>query len=253
MMRTRDGYVLVYTLWMLSLLSTMLFSVSTSLNFLYKRDKTERDRTAFMYEAPAVAKLSLWRLLNSHPPAYPGLLSLPYETKIRVQKREYLVRIEAEDGKLPISKLSTDDWKRFLISFIQDKDMAEEMAMSIYKIGGVKSINELYWVVGEDKFLKIKEYLSNYAPRLNVNYADDIAFYTIGFSKSDIELIKLERSEGPVDIRRISNQANEYIIIKYLVSTPRPTYYRVKVQMLEPVRLDTTFILSPDMQILDRL
>ncbi|MCS7307415.1 MAG: hypothetical protein NZ526_02560 [Aquificaceae bacterium] len=253
MTRAKNGYVLVYTLWMLSLLSTVLFSVSTSLSTLYRRDKIERDRVAFVYEAHAVAKLSLWRLLNSYPPAYPGLLSLPYETKVKIQKREYLVRIDAEDGNLPASKLSKDEWERFLISFVGDRRVAEKIAIDIHNYGRIRSINELYWIVGEDKFPRMREYLSNHAPRLNVNYASDLALYAIGLSRSDIELIKLERSNGPVDIRRISNPANESIILRYIVSTPRPTYYRVKVQMMEPVRMDLTLILSPDMQILDRL
>lgn len=247
------GFVIIYTLWIMSALFVMLFIASVSVQSTYFGESIKRDRLAFIFESQAVARIALWRLLNSYPPTYTGILALPYLTEISVMNRTYEVIIEAEDSKVPINRLDTNGYERFAETLLGNKDVGKLIFEYVQRNGHIDSINELYNLIGEDAFFKVKKIITAYAPRLNLNYASYESLIIIGLSRNDIEAIISRRKYGVINIMDVNNAFNEHILLKYVISTPRPSYYRVRVKMKKPFVLEVEYILSPDVKILDRI
>jgi hypothetical protein len=238
---------------MMSAMFVILFVASASVQNIYLGESRDRDKLAFTFESQAVARIALWKLLNSYPPTYAGILTLPYEMELKVMNRVYNVRIEAEDSKVPVNRLNLNELMNLTDIFLGDRNKGRLIFTYLQLNGRMNSVNELYNIIGSNGFGKLKDHVTAYSPRLNLNYADEKSIRVIGLGRGDIEAIISRRKDGVVNIMDITNTFNETILLKYATSTPRPAYYRIKVRMAKPFYSEAEYILSPDMQILDRL
>ncbi|RMH81406.1 MAG: hypothetical protein D6674_00245 [Acidobacteria bacterium] len=258
-MNNKRGYVLLFTLWMISFMSLTVFTLLASLREVYIRESTAKHKLAFIHESPAVAKVALWKLLNSYEPTYTGILSIPSSQELTILERKYKVLIEAEDAKLPINRVDNKAVENLLKILLKDGNMHKDLALKliaerVHNNKGLDSINEIYYILGEDKFRRLKDYISTYISRTNLNYAHREVLYSLGFSKSEVEAVEVQRKQAILDINWFRNYNKDLWerIQNYVVLTPRPTYYRVKILMIEPIQLESTFVLSPDLRVVER-
>jgi len=220
------------------------------------------DRFLLIEEALSVGRVAISNAVRITSPLMLRSVKLPYEMSMEVGPRRYKVRLEAEDGRLPVRYPSfkplflkrlllglgfTEEEARIVSDSLADFQDPDELrrpngAESDYyrKLGynapnkPLRSLQEIVWVRGIDyeMYKKISDFVSVYTGNVNVNFAPEEVLKALGFSDDEVRLLLRARQRGAITfslLRQIlGNRFN--ILINYLSLVPTPSLYRLKVE-----------------------
>lgn len=256
------GFILIYTLWIIGGVSVIISLISSKILFYNYYYNGYLNRLLSVYESKAVAVIALERSLRSME-ANPGLLPLLEEPDtVSYAGREYKVYVSPEDAKLPIRFLGLNMIKRMLYtSGMKGKDAdyyASKIAQGI-QMEKYQHVGMLYWMLDEDYrlYLKIKDNVSFYTSRVNVNYASAEVLLSLGFTEKDIEKIMQYRKRGEfIDFFEFKSYLSDrWTEFEHIITlAPRPNLYRVKVKLVKPQEgQEVEYIISNDFSLIDRI
>lgn len=281
-MRVQKGSILVYTLWILSAVSLILSLTLSDLRILNLSAGKYTERYKFLIEAHAAAKIALLQALNFSSIVGRVRVNLEKNYSIALGARKYIVRLSAEDGRYPITidfalsselnklfrALGFKDFESLTDSILdfQDKDNLVRLKgaeKDYYEKFGYTppnrkfiSLEELIWVKDIDflTYKKLKNYITVYTNRININYASKEVLIAIGFSQEQAKRIVELRKRSPVSVQEIKRIVGaKWDFLRFRISLiPLPQMYRAEVtstQTGERVNL----IITPNGKIVDIL
>ncbi len=281
-MKIGKGSVLIYTLWILAVVSLILSLVLYDLKLLNLQAGKQVERYKFLIESHAAAKVALLEALK-----FPSLVG---RVKVNLNRnyivdlggRKYIVKLSAEDGRYPVTinyastaelirlfralKLKSPEELADVILDFQDKDnlMRLRGAEDNYyrKFGYIPpnrkliSLEELMWIKGIDfqTYEKLKDYVTVYSDRVNLNYAPEEVLLALGFSPQQAKRIVEERENRPVSVQDIKMMlGGRWNLLRLRISLiPLPQLYRAEViSKLTGDRVE--LILKPNGRLVDVL
>jgi general secretion pathway protein K len=259
------GSIIIYVLWMITLLSGLVFFTLYELRYSYIRSSHFVDNWTFLYEARALAVMSVNMATKD-----PSLLRLQGPIPYYISNRKYRIYLSAEEGKISLPLANLDILKNLMVNLGMDEKKAQELSQSIMSFVGrgvatqntpspyrdVFSITELFYVKGMDRdtYERLQNYLTPVATLTNIHYASKPVLLALGLTDSEAtsveEQIKVAGYINPEWLQNLLGPSRSYIALRF-VYTPLPLYYHVKVVKYEPFYDEMNFIVSSSGEILD--
>ena len=231
------AFILVYVLLMVTLIFSSVSLFQFLLKNAYKHNSSFISRYKFLYEALAIAKLSLAQV---HTIEKFGIIraKIPFETQITIHEREYFIKVEAEDAKLPIvfPNTHTEAIKSLLISKGINEKIARQIADIIidfqdpdnlkrlsgaeneyYRKKGyfppnkrLNSLQEVIWLKDID-FSLYKLIVNNftvYSTKVNINFAPPEVLKAIGIPEGVVNTIIELRKRNALSLHKFHSLVN---------------------------------------------
>ena len=250
--------------------SVSLFQVT--LKHAYKHNSKFIDRYKFLYESLAVAKLSLAKL---HTIEKFGLIKakVPFETQIKIKGREYFVKVEAEDAKIPIlfPYSHVETIKEILMNKGIDEKTAKQIADIImdfqdpdnfkrllgaedenYRKKGYSppnkrfnSLQEVIWLKDVD-FALYKLIINNftvYSTKVNINFAPPEVLKAIGIPEGIVNTIIELRKRNSLSLYKLNSLININSLKVPISLLNTPEVFRITVYE-ENLRERVVFIID---------
>lgn len=261
----KKGSIVIYVLWMVTLLSGLVFFTLYHLRYSYTRSSHFVDNWTFLYESRAVAMMGV-NLAVKDPYVLRFNKPLPYY----ISNRKYRIYILPEEAKISLPLANSEILKNLMLSIGIDEKRAKELSTSIMSFIGkgvsvqdkpapyrdVFSITELFHVKGMDRdtYERLRNYLTPVATLTNINYAPRPVLLALGLTDSEVnsveEQIKIAGYITPDWLQNLLGPSRSYIALRF-VYTPLPLYYYVKVVKYEPFYDDMNFIITSGGEVLD--
>ncbi|SNZ12108.1 type II secretion system protein GspK [Hydrogenobacter hydrogenophilus] len=259
------GSIIVYVLWMVTLLSGLVFFTLYQLRYSYMRTSHFVDNWTFLYEARALAVLGVNTVQKN-----PSLLRIKSPIPYYISNRKYRIYIYPEEAKISLPLANSEILKSLMMRLGVEEKRAVELSQNIMAFLGrgvskqgtpapyrdVFSITELFYVDGMDRntYEKLQNYLTPVATLTNINYAPEPVLLALGLTESEAksveEQIKVVGYINPEWLQNLLGPSRLYISLRF-VYTPLPMYYRVKVVKYEPYYDEMDFIVTSYGEVLD--
>jgi general secretion pathway protein K len=256
---SRKGFVLFLVLVMVSVTASFLFSLYYLSTLNFKRTEDFRDYTVAYHAAVSAVKLALYFLRNDRN-GFDGVgddWASPFSYNYR--GISVSIRIEDECGKLNVNNLVNNRWhgiaKRLLENLELNPDLADAIrdwvdsddevfengAESFYYEGlgyrpsnsPMKSIYELLYVKGVDErlFKRLKNYLTVYGRKINVNSAPKEVLLALSPRMGEDAVLSIIENRPIKDLTKLKElpgfDEELYFEIKPLI-TVRCNYFHIE-------------------------
>lgn len=259
------GSIILYVLWMITLLSGLVFFTLYQLRYSYTRSSHFVDNWTFLYEARALA---VWGV--SVAVKDPSILRLKSPLPYYISNRKYRIYIHPEEAKISLPLANVDILKNLMVRIGIEEGRAKELSENIMSFVGrglnaqgtpapyrdIFSITELFYVKGMDEktYEELQKYLTPVATLTNINYASEPVLVALGLTDSEVksveEQIKVAGYINPEWLQNLLGPSRSYISLRF-VYTPTPMYYRVKVVKYQPFYDEMDFIVTSGGTVLD--
>jgi general secretion pathway protein K len=258
-LRSRKGFVLFLVLVTVSVTASFLFSLYYFSTLNFKRAESFRDYTVAYHAAVSAVRLALYFLRNDNN-SFDGIgddWASPFYYNYRGVSIS--VRVQDECGKLNVNNLMDNRWhgiaQRLFENLELNTDLADALrdwidrddevfgngAESFYYEGlgyrplnaHMKSIYELLYVKGVDErlFKKLKDYLTVYGGKVNVNSAPKEVLLALSPQMNEDAVDSIIESRPIKDLTKLKElpgfDEELYFEIKPLI-TGRCDYFRIE-------------------------
>ncbi|ADO45055.1 hypothetical protein Hydth_0657 [Hydrogenobacter thermophilus TK-6] len=252
------GSVFIYVLWLLTLISGLVFFTLYQLRYSYSRSSHFVENWTFLYESRALAFVGVNLALKD-----PSLLRLKSPLPYYIGNRKYRIYVSAEEAKISLPLANKEILRSLMQNIGMEEKRADELSESIMAFLGrgteyydapaphenIHTITELLYVKGMDEqtYRKLQQYLTPVATLTNINYAPKEVLLALGLTDSEVRSVEEQiKVAGYVDfnwLQALLGPSRSYIALRF-VYVPIPLYYRVKVVKYEPSYDEMDFIVS---------
>lgn len=259
------GSIIIYVLWMITLLSGLVFFTLYQIRYSYTRSSHFVDNWTFLYEARALAVTAVNLALKD-----PSILRINSPLPYYISNRKYRIYVSAEESKISLPLINADILKNLLLNLGMSENRAKGISENVMSFlgrgtnyqegpsphGDISSITELFYVKGMDRetYEILQKYLTPVATLTNINYAPEPVLLALGLTDSEVksvkEQIKMFGYINPEWLQNLLGPSRSYIALRF-VYTPNPMYYHIKVVKYEPFYDEMDFIVTSYGEVLD--